>query len=57
MYDPEELFEMVCGAPFDPTYYVEYLENKFGVRIEDMIYMSEDGPKNITMTPKRLIEI
>ncbi|MBE6671218.1 MAG: M24 family metallopeptidase [Ruminococcaceae bacterium] len=34
-----------------------YLENKFGVRIEDMIYMSEEGPKNITMTPKRLIEI
>ncbi len=29
MYDPEVLFEMVCGAPFDPTYYVEYLEKKF----------------------------
>ena len=29
MYDPEELFEMVCGAPFDPNYYVEYLEKKF----------------------------
>ena len=29
MYDPNELFEMVCGAPFDPTYYVEYLEKKF----------------------------
>ncbi len=29
MYDPEELFQMVCGAPFDPNYYVEYLEKKF----------------------------
>ncbi|MBR3952945.1 MAG: hypothetical protein IKJ82_04970 [Oscillospiraceae bacterium] len=29
MYDPEELFEKVCGAPFDHTYYVEYLEKKF----------------------------
>ncbi len=29
MYDPEELFRMVCGAPFDPMYYVEYLEKKF----------------------------
>ncbi len=29
MYDPEILFEMVCGAPFGPMYYVEYLENKF----------------------------
>ena len=29
MYDPNELFEMVCGAPFDPKYYVEYLEKKF----------------------------
>ena len=29
MYDPNEIFEMACGAPFDPTYYVEYLEKKF----------------------------
>ena len=29
MYDPEELFIKVCGKPFDPTYYVEYLEKKF----------------------------
>ncbi len=29
MYDPEELFQMVCGAPFDPMYYVNYLEKKF----------------------------
>ncbi|MBR5872933.1 MAG: carboxypeptidase M32, partial [Oscillospiraceae bacterium] len=29
MYDPNVLFEMVCGAPFDPSYYVEYLEKKF----------------------------
>ena len=29
MYDPEELFEMCCGAPFDPKYYMDYLEGKY----------------------------
>ncbi|MGN0629471.1 MAG: carboxypeptidase M32 [Oscillospiraceae bacterium] len=29
MYDPKELFEKVCGAPFDPTYYTDYLEKKY----------------------------
>lgn len=29
MYDPNEIFEKACGAPFDPKYYIEYLENKF----------------------------
>lgn len=29
MYDPEDLFFMVCGEPFDPTYYTSYLEKKF----------------------------
>lgn len=28
-YDPMELLEQVCGAPFDPTYYTTYLEQKF----------------------------
>ena len=28
-YDPKELFELCCGAPFDPEYYVAYLEQKF----------------------------
>lgn len=34
-----------------------YIENKYGVRIEDMIYMSENGPQNITKMPKNLIEL
>lgn len=29
-YDPGVLFEMCCGAKFDPEYYVDYLEGKFG---------------------------
>lgn len=32
-----------------------YLPNKFGVRIEDMIWLSETGPKNLTNTKKELI--
>ena len=34
-----------------------YIENKYGVRIEDMIYVSENGPQNITKYPKNLIEL
>lgn len=34
-----------------------YIENKYGVRIEDMVYMSKDGPCNITKMPKNLIEL
>ena len=34
-----------------------YIEDKFGVRIEDMIYMSPNGPINITKMPKNLIEL
>ena len=32
-----------------------YLENKFGVRIEDMIVITDDGNINITESPKELI--
>ncbi len=34
-----------------------YIEGKYGVRIEDMVYMSQNGPINITKTPKNLIEL
>ncbi|MBR5314997.1 MAG: aminopeptidase P family protein [Clostridia bacterium] len=34
-----------------------YIENKYGVRIEDMVYISENGPINITKMPKKLIEL
>ena len=32
-----------------------YLPDKFGVRIEDTIYVTEDGCENITHSPKELI--
>ncbi len=32
-----------------------YLENKFGVRIEDMVYVTEDGFYNLTKSDKDLI--
>lgn len=32
-----------------------YIENKFGVRIEDMVYVTEQGCLNITNSPKQLI--
>lgn len=32
-----------------------YIENKFGVRIEDMVYITEDSYLNLTKSPKELI--
>lgn len=29
LYDPNVILEKACGAPFDPTYYTDYLERKF----------------------------
>ncbi len=34
-----------------------YLKGKYGVRIEDMIQMTQNGPVDITNSPKDLIEI
>ncbi len=34
-----------------------YLEDKFGVRIEDMVYVTENGVINLTNSPKELIVI
>lgn len=34
-----------------------YIEGKYGCRIEDMIYLSENGKQNLTNCPKELIEI
>jgi Xaa-Pro aminopeptidase len=32
-----------------------YLPNKFGVRIEDMVYVTKEGCKNFVTLPKELI--
>lgn len=32
-----------------------YLEGKFGVRIEDMVLVTEDGCRDLTHSPKELI--
>ncbi|MGP1569680.1 MAG: aminopeptidase P family protein [Eubacteriales bacterium] len=34
-----------------------YLPNKFGVRIEDLVFITADGIKNVTGSPKELITI
>ena len=34
-----------------------YLENKFGVRIEDMVYVTTDGIENLTKSKKELITL
>lgn len=34
-----------------------YLEGKYGVRIEDMVYLTETGCINLTKSPKELIEL
>lgn len=34
-----------------------YLQGKYGVRIEDMVYLSENGTVNLTEAKKELIEL
>ena len=34
-----------------------YIENEFGVRIEDMIKVTEDGIENLTKSNKELIVV
>ncbi len=53
-------FNMRCETVLQPgtVMTVEpgiYLENKFGVRIEDMVYVTGEGCLNVTNSPKELI--
>ncbi|HBR32424.1 MAG TPA: Xaa-Pro dipeptidase, partial [Clostridiales bacterium] len=34
-----------------------YIPGKYGVRIEDIIIVTENGCENLTRSPKQLIEI
>ena len=34
-----------------------YIEGKYGVRIEDMVWLSKDGTVNLTKAPKELVEL
>lgn len=34
-----------------------YIPNKYGVRIEDLVVLNEDGSQNLTKSPKQLIEL
>lgn len=62
-----EIHEKPCFSPNEDTVIrpgmvitVEpgiYIENSFGVRIEDVVVITEDGCENITQSPKELIEI
>ncbi len=53
-------FNMRCDTILQPGTIMTvepgiYLENKFGVRIEDMVYVTEDGCLNLTESRKDLI--
>lgn len=34
-----------------------YIEGKYGVRIEDMVWLGENGTRNLTCAPKELVEL
>ena len=62
-----EIHESPCFNTSDQTVLKEnmvitvepgiYLENKYGIRIEDMIIIEKDGCKDITSSPKQLMVI
>lgn len=56
----EPRFSMKCDAVLKPGIVITvepgiYLPGKFGVRIEDMIVVTEDGYRNLASSPKELI--
>lgn len=48
----ESVMEAGCVITAEPGIYIP---SKFGVRIEDMLYLTEDGNRNLTKAPKELI--
>lgn len=56
----EPRFSMKCDAVLEPGVVITvepgiYLPGRFGVRIEDMIVVTEDGYRNLASSPKELI--
>ena len=56
----EPRFSMKCDAVLKPGVVITvepgiYLPGRFGVRIEDMIVVTEDGYRNLASSPKELI--
>ena len=56
----EPRFSMKCDAVLKPGVVITvepgiYLEGRFGVRIEDMVWFAPDGTKDLTNSPKELI--
>lgn len=56
----EPRFSMKCDAVLEPGVVITvepgiYLPGRFGVRIEDMIVVTEDGYRNLATSPKELI--
>ncbi len=56
----EPRFSPVCGEHCQPGMIITvepgiYLEGKFGCRIEDMVYITEDSVLDLTHSPKELI--
>ena len=56
----EPRFSMKCDAVLKPGVVITvepgiYLPGRFGVRIEDMIVVTEDGYQNLASSPKELI--
>lgn len=48
----DSVMEAGCVITAEPGIYIP---SKFGVRIEDMLYLTEDGNRNLTKAPKELI--